>query len=252
MRDYTEEIHNLPGRRFSFGAMANTCKKNWLVILLVTAICGAVTFALTEFIVPEKYQCTITFSVENHSQDVESTFEGGDVTATATLAEAYASILLSRPVLENAASAAGLNYSYEQLQKWVEAGEEGDTQLVNVVLTMDNAKEVYALAQELTVTAPTDLSKSFPNSYARVVVNPYAPDKPVSPSVPRDTLIACILGAFISIVVLTIRDISDKRVRNTGELETLTGIYVLGSVPDSTAALQKRGRNGNTRRRSLR
>ena len=64
-----------------------------------------------------------------------------------------------------------------------------------------------------------------------VVDNANLPDSPVSPSVPKWTLIGVAIGMIISIAVIVIQHLLDDSIKSSEDIEKYLGISTLAIIP---------------------
>lgn len=222
-------------------------KGKWVVIL-VTLLFGILAFLYTQFLITPTYKTTLTAFVNNRSATTASdTVDGlssGDTTAARQLTYTYASIISSRPVLEEAALQAGLgNLSYDALSKAVSAKVEDNTQLVDLSVVMTDPENALRLAQAIASVAPDRVAEIVEGSSMKIVVYPTLPTRPNYPSKRRNTALGMLLGAFLMIAYLAIRELLDTRVRSEQELEEKFGIPIIGTIPNFDSAGSKGGYN---------
>lgn len=222
-------------------------KGKWVVIL-VTLLFGILAFLYTQFLITPTYKTTLTAFVNNRSATTASdTVDGlssGDTSAAKQLTYTYASIISSRPVLEEAALQAGLgNLPYSALQKTVSASVQDNTQLVNLSVTMTDPENALRFAQAIATVAPDRLAEIVEGSSMKIVSYPTLPTRPNYPSKRRNTILGMLLGAFLMAAYLVIRELLDTRVRSEQELEEKFGIPIIGTIPNFDSATGKSGYN---------
>lgn len=72
------------------------------------------------------------------------------------------------------------------------------------------------------------------------------PTSPSSPKTSRNTAIGGILGLFIGLALAFLLEPLDRRIRTPGDLETIFGLPLLGTVPESKALLRSGRRAGGS------
>lgn len=209
--------------------------KNFLFIILATVLCGLIALLVSVFVIHPTYRTGFTAYVNNHSQtDSTSSLTSGDTTAAQSLTYTYASIMSSRSVVMDAAKTAGLDssYTYDSLKECISTEVETDTQLVNLYVTMESADDAYNLAQAIEETAPDYITDIVDGTSMKIVSEAVYPDKKYSPSYSKNTIIGCVLGALLMIIIITVRELTDNRVKSSDQLEEMFGISVIGEIPD--------------------
>ena len=57
------------------------------------------------------------------------------------------------------------------------------------------------------------------------------PEKPASPSIPKNTLLGLFLGGFLAVAALLLRDLLDSTFKTAEQVEKDFGIPILGTIP---------------------
>jgi len=208
----------------------------WAIIF--TALVGAlIAFALTALFISPTYKSGFTAYVNNHAstEDVQ-TLNSGDTNASQSLAQTYATIMESRPLIESAARNSGLleKYEYEQIEECVSTSIQTSTQLVDLTVSMKDPSEALQLAQQLADAAPNYIKNIVEGSSMKIVSSPVMPTTQSSPSMKKNVLIGFLIGGFIAAAIAIIRFFVDDRIRYESELEDKFGIPVIGTIPNFT------------------
>lgn len=59
------------------------------------------------------------------------------------------------------------------------------------------------------------------------------PESPSSPNIKLNVLLGAVLGAFLAVVGVLVREILDDRVRRPEDVEDVLGMTLLGIIPDT-------------------
>ena len=60
-----------------------------------------------------------------------------------------------------------------------------------------------------------------------------SPESPSSPNIKLNVLLGAVLGAFLAVVGVLVREILDDRVRRPEDVEDVLGMTLLGIIPDT-------------------
>ena len=204
--------------------------KFWFVILL-TLLGAALAFGITNFLIHPTYRSGFTAYVNNHASGAEnnvSSLNSGDTAASQTLAQTYASIIKSRPVVEDAMDRISMNVNYDDIAEDITTEVDTDSQLVTLDVTMENATDARNLAR----------------SSMKIVSSPILPDRPYAPSIPKNTAVGAIIGCLLAMVIIIIRHLTDDRIKSVETLEEKYGISVIGTIPNFDHAANDKGNKG--------
>lgn len=221
-------------------------KKKGLVIL--SAILGAcLALFITMVAIKPTYRSSLTAYINNHSTNSENNIDSlnsGDTAASQSLAQTYAVIMASRPVVEDALKQSGLTYQYEDVADCISTSIQANTQLVTLNVTMQDAKEAKALADAITDIAPGYISRIVEGSSMKIVSSPVLATSRYSPSYSRNAAIGTLLGLLLAIAIAVIQDMTDDRIRSAEGLERKFGISIIGTIPDFAGTGRRKDRYG--------
>lgn len=227
--------------------VARAIWKKRLFVLALTVLGGILAFAVTVIAIRPTYRSSFTAYVNNHStssdNDIQS-LNNGDTAASQFLAQTYAVIMKSRPLVEDALKISKLTYEYEEVAGDITTDIQTNTQLVTLNVTMRSPQEAKKLADAIAKAAPSYISDIVEGSSMKVVSKPVLARQRYSPNLKKNTIIGALLGLLIALAIVTVQDLMDDRIRSADELEKRFGISILGTIPDFEAAAQKKAGRG--------
>ena len=203
----------------------------WL-ILLAAIFMASLFGVLTKFFIAPTYQSGFTAFINNKTEaGQQTTVTNADTSAAESLANTYAEILHSRPVLEAAAKLNKSDKTYEQLDNMVKTSIQANTQLVNVSVTAESPEEAYYLAKTISEISPDYVSDIVEGSSMKIVAKPVKNVNKVGPNTMKNGVLGGLLGALIAIAIIMIIEMTDTRIRDYEELEESFGYSVVGVIP---------------------
>ena len=141
-----------------------------------------------------------------------------ELSASNTLVSTYIYILESRTTLEEVISEAGLSYTYEDLEKMIDARAVSDTAAFDVTVESENPVEAELIANTIAKILPDRIAEIVDGSSVRIVDY------------------ALIGGILCSAVVLAMFVTSEKRNVDIRSVDDLKDMYpdipVLALIPD--------------------
>lgn len=211
-----------------------------LIIILAATIFGAASFAGTFFFISPKYKATTSMYVNNSSFSFGATsfsITSSELSASNTLVSTYIYILESRTTLEEVISEAGLSYTYEDLEKMIDARAVSDTAAFDVTVESENPVEAELIANTIAKILPDRIAEIVDGSSVRIVDYAIIPAHRSSPSYIKNTLIGAVIGGILcSAVVLAVFVTSEKRNDDIRSVDDLKDMYpdipVLALIPD--------------------
>lgn len=208
----------------------------WLIVI-AALLFGSIAYIGTRLLITPTYQASFTAYVNNsNDQGNKTTLENSDVTAARSLVSTYSAILTSPPVLENAAAEAGIDCTYEQLVDMVSTSIVGDTEIIQVNVTMDDPAVAVAVATAMANNAPEYVARIVEGSSMQVIAEPKLPTSIYGPSYIGNMAKGFLLGAILAAAVIVLLELIDDRVKSEEDLERRYGIAVMGTIPDLAAA----------------
>ena len=206
-----------------------------LLILAGIGAGAAVFLILTLFVTP-KYESHVSFYVYNSSDSTArtGTINNNDLQAAESLAETYSKILESNSVLDAVLDDLGGtgNLTRKELGKMVDVSVISNTQLLNVVVTSDDAELACRIAQSFSKVAPKQIVRITKAGGVEVVDQPEVATEKSSPRTVFDSAVGVVAGVIIMSVIVIMRTLSDTTIYLPEDIEKLVGATVLGQIPD--------------------
>lgn len=202
--------------------------KIWIIIL-ATVVCGAVAFLYSFFIITPQYESTTKVYILNKQSGSSVTYS--DVQLSSTLSKDYEQLVTSRYVIEGVISKLNLDDTYEELAARVSASNTDETRIIAITVTDPDPEQAQKIANAVRDLAAQHITQVMDIEAVNVVDNANLPDSPVSPSVPKWTLIGVAIGMIISIAVIVIQHLLDDSIKSSEDIEKYLGISTLAVIP---------------------
>lgn len=212
-------------------------KRGWLVIL-VSVLCAALTFAGTYFFITPQYESAAMFYVNNSNLSIGDTsvsISSGDLTTSRSLVDSYIVILNSRETLVDVIDYAGVSYSYKELGAMISATAVNETEIFRVVVTSPDPAEAEEIANAIAYILPKRIATIIDGTSAKVVDMAIRPTAPSSPSYVTNTLLGFLIGFALVVLVIALREIFDITIRTEEDVRSSCKHPILAEVPDMNA-----------------
>lgn len=216
-------------------------KKAWIIILC-SILLGAIMFSYAFCFVTPQYESKAMMYVNNSSISFGGTslsISSGELSAAKTLLQIYIIILESRTTLETVIDIADLEYTYEELEKMVEATSVNGSEVFQIVATSEDPAEAELIVDTIVDVLPNRIAEIVDGSNVRLVDSAILPTERSSPSYTKFALIGLLLGFVGSCGVIVVIDLMDTTIRDDDYLFQRYNIPVLAVVPDANQKTNK-------------
>ena len=197
--------------------------KVWIIIL-AAVVCGAVGFLYSYFLITPQYQSTTKAYILNKQNSTSVTYS--DVQLSTTLSKDYEQLVTSRYVIDE---------TYESLVGKVSATNTNDTRIIVITVIDPNPEQAQKVANAVRDLAAQHITQVMDIEAVNVVDSANLPTSPVSPSVPKWTLIGAAIGFIIAVAVVVIQHLLDDSIKSSEDIERYLGISTLALIPMNQA-----------------
>ena len=203
------------------------------VFILFTAFyVAAFSFLVTYFFIQPTYTSTTRIYVVNQATD-NNNLSAQDLQAGTYLANDYKEIITSNDVLSEVIKDEKLNLSEAELSKMVSVNIPTDTRLISISVNAKTGQDAQTLANKVREVASKKIKKVTKVEDVTMLEEAKLPESPSSPNIKLNVLLGAVLGGFLAVVGVLVREILDDRVRRPEDVEDALGMTLLGIVPDT-------------------
>lgn len=184
--------------------------KHLVPIILVTLVCGAVCFGVSEFVLKKTYSSSATVSILSNSTAID-----------------YTSYLTGSEVLKTVSDKVGTDVS------GLVSASQDSTNTYNYVVsaTTNDPKLSSKIVNSVIQVFQSEMSDSL-NLSSVTVANAATPNyTPVSPNVKKNTMMGFVGGFIVSFGIVVLRFLFDKHLRTASVAESFLGVEVLAEIP---------------------
>lgn len=195
-------------------------KRAWK-IALVTIACALIAFAGAKASIAPLYRSSFQVYASIDGKTDEK------------LLQPIVELATSDAVLQNADSRIESTYSINQLKDMVSASvDEDENGLMTVSVTMKDPAEAATIAQSIRDSMQVQISFKISGGTMELLDEPTEPTRPYSPDYSRYGLTGAAIGFLLSVLYILMKELFDRRVRKTVELEKQYGLPILGTIPN--------------------
>ena len=210
------------------------------IIGIVSVACAILCFLVSFFLITPKYQSTAKMYIVSSSKD--SVVDISDLNIGTTLTKDYENLLLSYPVLDEVIEEMHLEMTSAQLAKKIEISNPTDTRILNITVTDTSPGMAADIANTVTKVAIRYLPKTMSTNAPNMAQKARASKIPVSPSVPKYSILGFLIGFILSCAVLSFLYIIDDSIQDAEALEAYFGLVPLTVIPESATESTSHGK----------
>ena len=203
-----------------------------IVCAIVVAIiaCMYSTFCIT----PLYRACGTLYVTGDVNDSTEYTHKDtslSDLMLSQELAKTYGQILSSNTFFKTVAEENGRGYDYTYIQSLTSISNIEETGILYITVTHPNPQIAYELTNTILELAPDELARVVVSGSANIIDAADMPEEPVSPNIPKNTVLGGLAGFILAAVIIFLRDLFDNTIKSPDEIEKAFGIPVLGMIP---------------------
>ncbi|MEH3132048.1 MAG: polysaccharide biosynthesis tyrosine autokinase [Mycolicibacterium neoaurum] len=205
-----------------------------MAVTVAAAVLGALAFTLLT--TPQYQASTRLFVSASGGDSVADTYQGNRLSQERVLS--YAELLMGETLAQRTIDKLNLDLSASSLRARVKATAKPETVLIDVKVQDPSPVQARDIANVLSdefVTMVRELETPEDGSRpdARVVVEQRAsiPEKPISPNLVNNLLLALAFGVVAGVGVAVLRGLLDNTVKDRETLEQVTGVGMVGIIP---------------------
>ena len=203
------------------------------VFILFTAFyVAAFSFLGTYFFIQPTYTSTTRIYVVNQAT-YNKNLSAQDLQAGTYLVNDYKEIITSNDVLSEVIKDEKLNLSEAELSKMVSVNIPTDTRLISISVKAKTGQDAQVLANKVREVASKKIKTVTKVEDVTTLEEAKLPSSPSSPNIKRNVLLGAILGGFVAIVAVLVREVLDDRIRRPEDVEDVLEMTLLGIVPDT-------------------
>ncbi|HEU4673338.1 MAG TPA: Wzz/FepE/Etk N-terminal domain-containing protein [Candidatus Limnocylindrales bacterium] len=205
----------------------------WWTLLVATAVSALIAYLVASRI-PPTYEAGAQLLVGPINTDVDT------LRASSQLAQTYAQLAISQPLLESTAKEFGGAIKPSDLAENVRASASDVTRILNIKVDDSDPQRAAQLANTLAneLIQLTSGSTSRPEGQLQLIGGAQPPTSPVAPQVSLIVLLAAMAGLLGALVLVILVETLSDAVREPGEIARLVGAPILGTIEVPSAAGQ--------------
>jgi capsular polysaccharide biosynthesis protein len=207
-------------------------RKRWLIVVTLPMVALITSGILSFFIIPPVYQATAMVIVGKKADtQVDKAVDYSSIMANQQLAKTYETIAKSRTVLERVANQVGSNLTPERLSNEVSVGAVKATEVIAINVSDQDPELAAKIANALTIEFSNRVIEVKKVDSVGVIDSAVVPVSPIKPNKKLNMALAFVLGLFTAVGLVFLLEFLDNTVKTADQVEELTGLTVLGTIP---------------------
>ena len=203
-----------------------------ILILLVTFLFAAVSLAYSIFLVTPQYSSTTKVYVVNQKKD-DKAITTQDVQLGSLLVKDYKEIILSNKVMEDVADKSGTGLTAKELAKKVSVDAPKDTRIISINVRDKDPQVASELANTVKEVSADQIKEVTKIDDVTTLEEAKAATSPSSPNIPKNGILATVLGFIIAVAGVVLFELLDDRIKRAEDIEDGMRLVLLGVVPDT-------------------
>lgn len=223
---------------------------SWKFIALFTVLGTVAALLVTLFLITPLYKATSTIYVLSRK---DSAVNISDLQIGSALTQDYIKVFDIWEVHEAVISNLDLPYTYEELRKMLTITNDSDTRMLDISVTSPDPEEAARIANEYASVSSAFIADTMSTEKPNIVSAALVPTNPVSPNKTTNVIIGFLAGFALAVAILTIRILSDDKVKSADDVRKFCDLPTLAIVPlESEKAVKKDKQNRENIKRQAR
>ena len=211
--------------------LMQTLKDKVALILIATVAAALAGWAVSSFFVPRRYEASVNMIV-NTRTDMNTVVTSDNISSAQNLVDTYAIIIKSNKVLNSVIDELDLNMSYEELSRQISVDAINRTQVMKIAAQCSDPRLAEQIVHTISQIAPAIVADAVEAGSCKVVSDVYSSQKPVSPNIPRTTILFGALAFLLMCAIVVLRELFNDYIVDDADMEKKLGISALGVIPD--------------------
>ena len=123
-------------------------------------------------------------------------------------------------------------YSISSLEKMISMKAVNETEILEITVTGKVPQDVYDICHFILVRASDELIRVVNAGSVKILDDGQVPEKPVSPNVKKNSLIAFLAGMVIGALIILVLELFDTRIKSRDDIINKYDEPLLGEIPE--------------------
>ena len=214
-------------------------KKAWLIIF-AGIIFASASFVGTKVFITPMYESSSMIYLLSKSNAITSAL---DIQLGNQMTDDFMVLVTSRPVIEKVIKEEKLDFTYEEMVEKVIVSNPANTQILKIAVQDADPVVACNLANAMAEVTSDRVAEVMNTDKPNVVEEAIVMDKPVSPSVLKNTVLGGIVGVILVMGIVFINFMLDDRIKTEEDITKYLELNTLASIPKMEGMRKDKPRN---------
>ena len=211
----------------------------WYWIVGVALVFALGTYYYTSHFVTPLYRAQSTIYILGNR---DSAINMADLNIGTALADDYIKVFDIWEVKEQVVSNLDLSYTYDQLNDMVSVKNDKNTRMLDIYVTSVSAGEAALIANEYAQVVSDYIADTMHVEKPSIMSVALEPSYPYYPVKSRNVRNGFIIGALLTIIVISVLWLLDDKIKTADDIRKFTGLAVLAVVPVEDGKTARKGK----------
>lgn len=204
--------------------------KFWWVLLIAATLCAGLSYYVTKYHITPVFEAKTTLFIGKEAGAIAS-IDLNELSVGNKLITDYRELIKTNQVIEQVIVDLKLDTSAIILKDKIEVRTVNDSRFIYVSVQDPSPKMAQAIADQVSIILKEKAEEIVGAKNVYIVDKAKLPDKQVSPSAPKNTAIAGILGLMVGLFLIFINMMLSNTIEKEDDIEKAIGINVIGVIP---------------------
>ncbi|MGN1310311.1 MAG: YveK family protein [Clostridia bacterium] len=204
-----------------------------LLIILIFIVIGAVySYAILK---PEytSYTTLLLTQVTNNNSEDNTSITQTDLSLNSKLVSTYSELIKSNAVLREVINNLNIkNLNEENLKSSIKVSAVTDTEMIKISVTNENPNYAEIIANKIAEVFSEKIADIYKINNVYVVDRAEVSEVPSNINHTKDIVIFTFIGIVVACGYVLLVNMLDNTVKTEADIEKITGLKVLASIPD--------------------
>lgn len=207
-------------------------KKHFWILILSILLSGVLGYGGTKCFIEPQYEASITMIVNTRNNTTDNV-TNDNITSAQNLVSTYSVIIKSNTILNQVIDRLNLDMNYSELEDNVYVNAVDDTQIMRIAVRNSDKLLAKKIVNEIADIAPTVIVDIVEAGSCKVVSTVDTSEKPVTPNVLKNVLLASAIGGILATIGITfVSLLKVKNIVDANDLNNCLDLPVLGIIPE--------------------